>query len=134
MNTGHEGSLSTVHANSPRDALARIENMVLMANLDLPVRAIREQVSSALDVIIQVSRHTDGGRRVTHVTEVVGMEGDTITLQDVFLFYQVGVDEEEGKIIGEFRPTGIRPTFVEKLERNGIHLSNEVFGVGRWAA
>lgn len=134
MNTGHEGSISTIHANSPRDALARLENMVLMANLDLPVRAIREQVSSALDLIIQVSRHSDGGRRVTHVTEVVGMEGDTITLQDIFLFYQEGVNPEDGKILGQFRPTGIRPTFMEKLERNGIHLPNEVFGAGRWVA
>jgi pilus assembly protein CpaF len=126
MNTGHEGSLSTVHANSPRDALARIENMVLMANLELPDRAIREQVSSALDLIIQLSRFTDGVRRVTHVTEVTGMEGEVVTLQDLFRFQQTGVDPE-GKILGEIAPTGIRPSFAERFEAAGIHLPEGLF-------
>lgn len=126
MNTGHEGSLSTVHANSPRDALARIENMVLMANLELPDRAIREQVSSALDLIIQLSRFTDGVRRVTHVTEVTGMEGEVVTLQDLFRFQQTGVDPE-GKILGRISPTGIRPTFTERFEAAGIHLPEGLF-------
>ena len=114
MNTGHEGSLSTVHANSPRDGLARIENMVLMANLELPDRAIREQMASALDLIVQLSRFTDGVRRVTHVTEVTGMEGQIVTLQDLFRFEQTGLDED-GKILGKMAPTGIRPSFAERF-------------------
>ncbi|TAK74424.1 MAG: CpaF family protein [Dehalococcoidia bacterium] len=128
MNTGHDGSISTVHANTPRDALARIENMVLMANLDLPVRAIREQVSSAVDLIVQVTRHPDGGRRITYVTEVAGMEGDAITLQDVFVFEQQGIDGS-GRITGRFTPSGLRPGFTEKLEQNGIHFASSVFGI-----
>jgi pilus assembly protein CpaF len=126
MNTGHEGSLSTVHANSPRDALARIENMVLMAGLDLPDKAIREQISSALNVIIQLSRFTDGVRRVTHITEVSGMEGEVVTLQDIFRFQQTGVTED-GKIIGRYMPTGIRPTFAERFEAAGVTLGSELF-------
>jgi pilus assembly protein CpaF len=126
MNTGHEGSLSTVHANSPRDALARIENMVLMASLELPDRAIREQTSSALHVIIQLARHSDGVRRVTHVTEVTGMEGQVITMQDLFRFVQTGVDEE-GRILGSILPTGIRPSFAEKFEAAGITLPGSLF-------
>src|SRR2546425_6919634 len=118
MNTGHEGSLTTVHANSPRDALARIENMVLMASLELPDRAIREQTASALHMIIQLARFTDGVRRVTHVTEVTGMEGQIVTLQDLFRFVQTGIDED-GKIIGSEMATGIRPTFAEKFEAGG---------------
>src|SRR5207249_8376178 len=109
-NTGHDGSLTTAHANTPRDAIARIENMVLMAGLDLPVRAIREQVASALDLVIHVSRLADGTRRVTHVTEVVGMEGQTVTLQDVFLFHQSGIDGR-GRVEGETVSTGLRPKF-----------------------
>jgi len=128
MNTGHDGSISTVHANTPRDAVARIENMVLMANLDLPIRAIREQVASAVDLIVQVTRHPDGGRRVTYVTEVAGMEGDTITLQDIFVFEQSGTDPN-GKIVGQFVPSGVRPTFTEKLEHNGIRFAASTFGV-----
>lgn len=126
MNTGHEGSLSTIHANSPRDALARIENMVLMASLELPDRAIREQTSSALDLFIQLARFTDGVRRVTRVTECTGMEGDVITLQDLFEFHQTHVDAE-GKIHGEMRPTGIRPSFAEKFEAAGISLPEGLF-------
>ncbi len=126
MNTGHEGSLSTVHANSPRDALARIENMVLMASLDLPDRAIREQISSALHVIIQLARHTDGVRRVTHITECTGMEGQIVTLQDLFKFQQRGVSEE-GKVDGYQAATGIRPTFAEKFEQAGVVLPPDLF-------
>jgi pilus assembly protein CpaF len=121
MNTGHEGSLATIHANSPRDALARLETMVLMAGMDLPLRAIREQVSSALDLIVQIERSTDGRRRVTSLTEVVGQEGDTIMLQEVFRFEREGVDEE-GRLKGRFRSTGIRPRCAEKLELAGVPL------------
>jgi len=126
MNTGHEGSLCTVHANSPRDGLARIENMVLMANLELPDRAIREQMASALHLLIQLARHTDGVRRVTHITEVSGMEGQIVTLQDLFRFQQVAVDED-GKILGQMAPTGIRPTFAERFEAAGITLAGGLF-------
>ena len=128
MNTGHDGSLTTIHANTPRDALARIENMVLMANLDLPVRAIREQVASAIHLILQLSRLRDGSRRVTHVTEVIGMEGDVITMQDIFLFRQLGTDPN-GKIIGSVQPTGLRPYCVDKIEREGITLPADLFAV-----
>ena len=126
MNTGHDGSLTTGHANSPRDMLSRLETMVLMAGLDLPVRAIREQIASAVDLVLQQSRLQDGSRRITHLTEVQGMEGEVITLQDIFIFEQQGRDENN-KIIGEFKPTGIRPMFMEKLITNGINLPNEVF-------
>ncbi len=126
MNTGHDGSLTTVHANSPRDALSRIENMVLMANLELPVRAIREQVSSAIHLVVQLSRLSDGTRRITHLTEIVGMEQDVITMHDLFAFHQTGIDEE-GRVVGQTEATGIRPLFVEKLERNGFAFSPELF-------
>lgn len=126
MNTGHEGSLSTIHANSPRDALARIENMVLMANLDLPDRAIREQMASALHLIVQLARFTDGVRRVTHVTEVTGMEGQIVTLQDLFRFRQIGVTPD-GKIEGQIEPTGIRPVFAERFEAAGVSLPPSLF-------
>ena len=126
MNTGHEGSLCTVHANSPRDGLARIENMVLMANLDLPDRAIREQVASALHLMVQLARFTDGVRRVTHITEITGMEGQIITMQDLFRFDQSGIDEE-GRILGQMVPTGIRPTFAERFEVAGIKLPDRLF-------
>lgn len=129
MNTGHEGSLSTVHANSPRDGLARVENMVLMANLELPDRAIREQMASALDLIIQLSRFSDGVRRVTHVTECTGMEGQIVTLQDLFRFVQTSVGEE-GKIHGRIEATGIRPTFAERFESEGITLPDGIFLTG----
>ncbi len=127
MNTGHDGSLTTIHSNSPRDTLSRIETMVLMAGFDLPVKAIREQVSSAIDLIIHVSRLRDGTRRITHVTEVEGMEGDIITLQDLFLFdFGMGV-EEDGKFKGRLKATGIRPTFSEDLENQGIRLPADLF-------
>jgi pilus assembly protein CpaF len=126
MNTGHEGSLSTIHANSPRDGLSRMENMVLMANLDLPQQAIREQIASALHLIIQIARFRDGTRRVTHVTEVSGMEGMVVTLQDIFRFHQQGIDED-GRIVGELRSTGIRPTFTERFAVAGVRLPELLF-------
>ncbi len=127
MNTGHDGSLTTVHSNSPRDTLARLETLVLMAGFDLPIRAIREQMASALDVIVHLSRLRDGTRRITHITEVQGMEGDVITLQDIFLFdYGMGVDEH-GRFKGHLKATGVRPKFAEKLADLGIRLGQEVF-------
>jgi len=127
MNTGHDGSLTTIHANSPRDTLSRLETLVLMAGFDLPVRAIREQVASALDCIVQLARLRDGTRRVTHITEVQGMEGDVIILQDIFLFdYGMGVDES-GRFLGHLKATGVRPKFAEKLADLGIRLGAEVF-------
>lgn len=129
MNTGHEGSLSTVHANSPRDALSRVENMVLMANLDLPDRAIREQMSSALDLIIQLQRGSDGVRRVTHITECTGMEGQIVTLQDLFRFHQTSVSED-GRINGVMAPTGIRPSFAERFDQQGATLPEGIFVTG----
>jgi pilus assembly protein CpaF len=129
MNTGHDGSLSTVHANSPRDAIARLETLVLMAGMDLPLRAIREQIASAVDVVVQLTRLRDGTRRVTHVTEVQGMEGETVTLQDAFLFdYSAGVDAS-GKFLGKPVPTGVRPRFTDRFDEMGIKLSPRVFGV-----
>ncbi len=130
MNTGHDGSLTTVHANTPRDAVSRIENMVLMANLDLPVKAIREQVSSAINLVVQLSRMSDGTRRITHVTELVGMEQDVITMHDIFTFQQRGIDAE-GKVLGEVKPTGLRPLFADKLERHGFALPPEIFQAER---
>jgi pilus assembly protein CpaF len=127
MNTGHDGSLTTVHSNTPRDTLSRIETMVLMAGFDLPVKAIREQVSSAVDLVVHVSRLKDGTRRVTHVTEVEGMEGDIITLQDLFLFdFGMGVDDD-GLYKGRLKATGIRPSFSEELENQGIRLPADLF-------
>ncbi|HET9261069.1 MAG TPA: CpaF family protein [Acidimicrobiia bacterium] len=127
MNTGHDGSLTTVHSNSPRDTLSRIETMVLVAGFDLPVRAIREQIASAVDLIVHVARLKDGTRRVTHVTEVEGMEGEIITLQDLFLFdYGMGVDDD-GRYKGRLKATGIRPTFSEDLENQGIRLPADLF-------
>lgn len=126
MNTGHDGSLTTGHANTPRDMLSRLETMVLMAGMELPVRAIREQIASAIDVIVQQSRLRDGSRKITHITEVQGMEGEVVTLQDIFIFEQTGRDEN-GKVSGRFKPTGIRPKFLEKIAANGINVPNEVF-------
>ena len=126
MNTGHDGSMSTGHANSPRDMLARLETMVLMAGVDLPLRAIREQVSSAVDLIVHQSRMKDGTRRIEFITEVQGMEGDIVVMQDVFLFEQTGI--ADGKIQGRLKATGIRPKFVEKFEVMGIHLPRGLFG------
>ncbi|MDQ3096863.1 MAG: CpaF family protein [Chloroflexota bacterium] len=126
MNTGHDGSLSTGHANAPRDMLSRIETMCLMAGVDLPQRAIREQISSAIDLIVQISRLKDGSRKITHITEVQGMEGEAIVLQDVFVFEQTAY--VDGKVQGRLRPTGIRPKFSEKFEAAGIRLPQGVFG------
>ena len=133
MNTGHDGSLTTVHANTPRDTLSRIETMVLMAGMDLPVRAIREQMASAIDVIVQLTRLRDGTRRVTHVSEVQGMEGDVVVLQDIFLFdFGMGVDEN-GRFQGHLKSTGIRPKFAERLADHGIRLGPEVFAAEPFA-
>ncbi|MCL5264764.1 MAG: CpaF family protein [Chloroflexi bacterium] len=126
MNTGHDGSLTTAHSNGPRDTIARLETMVLMAGMDLPLRAIREQISSALDLIVHQERLRDGSRRVVNVTEVVGMEGDVVVLQDIFVFEQTGV--EDGRIIGRIRPSGIRPKFTPKLEAANIYLPPRIFG------
>jgi len=128
MNTGHDGSMTTAHANSPRDALARLETMCLMAGMDLPVRAIREQVSSAIDVICQQERMRDGTRKVVTICEVSGMEGDVITMTDIFSFEQTGV--ENGKVVGRLRPTGLRPKFMDQIEAAGINLPPSIFGVG----
>jgi len=129
MNTGHEGSMTTVHANSPRDALARLENMILMAGMDLPHRAIREQIASALDVIVQLERRRDGSRKIVSITDVQGMEGDVITMADIFKFELAGY--EDGRVIGMLRPTGLRPKFIDKIEAADIHLPPAIFGVGR---
>ncbi len=128
MNTGHDGSMTTAHSNSPRDTLARIETMALMAGMDLPVRAIREQVASAIDLIIHQERLRDGSRKVVNITEVSGMEGDVITMTDIFVFEQSGY--EDGKVIGRLRPTGLRPKFIDKIEAAGIHLPASIFGIG----
>ncbi len=127
MNTGHDGSLTTAHANTPRDALSRIETMVLMAGMDLPIKVIRQQVSSAVDLIIQQTRLKDGSRKVTAITEVAGMEGDTIVLTDIFRFSQTGISSE-GAVQGELKPTGIRPLFTPRLEAAGFKLPPTVFG------
>ncbi|MFT4471285.1 CpaF family protein [Arthrobacter sulfonylureivorans] len=127
MNTGHDGSLSTVHSNSPRDAIARLETLVLMAGMDLPLRAIREQIASAVDVIVQLTRLRDGTRRVTHVTEVQGMEGEIVTLQDAFVFdYSAGVDAT-GRFLGKPVPTGVRPRFTDRFRELGIELPAQIF-------
>ncbi|MBU8908037.1 CpaF family protein [Desertibacillus haloalkaliphilus] len=126
MNTGHDGSLATGHSNTPRDMISRLETMVLMAGVDLPLRAIRNQISGAIDLIIQQSRLKDGSRKITHITEVLGMEGDTIILQDLFVFKQTGLTVD-GKIEGTFTSTGIRPDCADKLERYGITLPAEWF-------
>ena len=133
MNTGHDGSLSTLHANSPRDAVARLETLVLMAGMDLPLRAIREQIASAVDLIVQIQRLRDGTRRITHVTEVLGMEGDVVTLQDAFVFdFAAGVDAN-GKFLGVQRPTGVRPRFSDRFEEYGIDFDLQNFTPG-WSA
>jgi pilus assembly protein CpaF len=128
MNTGHDGSMTTLHSNSPRDTLSRLETMTMMAGMELPVRAIREQVSSAIDVVVHQERMRDGSRKVTAVTEVSGMEGDVITTTDIFVFEQTGF--ENGKVLGRLRPTGLRPKFMDKIEAAGIHLPPSIFGVG----
>ncbi|MEW6241843.1 MAG: CpaF family protein, partial [Chloroflexota bacterium] len=128
MNTGHDGSMTTLHSNSPRDTLSRLETMTLMAGMDLPSRAIREQVASAIDLVVHQERMRDGTRKVTHITEVTGMEGDVITMTDLFVFEQTGI--ENGKIVGRLRPTGLRPKFMDKIDAAGIHLPPSIFGIG----
>ena len=128
MNTGHDGSMTTAHSNGPRDTLSRLETMCLMAGMDLPVRAIREQIASAIQLVVHQERMRDGTRKVVNLTEVTGMEGDVITLTDIFVFEQTGL--ESGKIIGKLRPTGLRPKFMDRIEAAGIHLSPQIFGIG----
>ena len=130
MNTGHDGSLTTVHANSPRDALSRLETLVLMAGMDLPLKVVRQQISSAVDLIVQQSRLKDGKRNVTGITEVAGMEGDVIVLTDIFKFNQTGVTQD-GDVLGELTPTGIRPNFTPRLEAAGFKLGAEIFMAGK---
>jgi pilus assembly protein CpaF len=141
MNTGHDGSITTLHANTTRDALARLETMVSMANLNLPEKAMRQQIASAINVVIQVARLSDGTRKVVSITELVGMEGDVITMQDIFVYDRQGMDGD--KVVGQFRATGIRPRFAERLKSYGIDLSSLLFsnmdgtdgrqkGPGRW--
>ena len=130
MNTGHDGSLSTGHANTPRDMISRLETMVLMAGLDLPIRAIREQIANAIDIIVQQSRLKDGTRKITHITEVLGMEGDTIVLQDLFTYRETGISAD-GIINGKFVSSGIRPSFTEQMELNGFELPASWFA-GEW--
>jgi pilus assembly protein CpaF len=129
MNTGHDGSLTTVHANTPRDSIARLETMVLMAGMDLPVRAIREQIASAVDIIIQVARLKDGSRRITHITEVVGMEGEVVTLQDLFTFDFKAGQNEQGRFRGTLTSTGLRPRFLEELNAQGVTVPMEIFAL-----
>jgi pilus assembly protein CpaF len=130
MNTGHDGSLTTVHANNPRDAISRLETLVLMAGMDLPLKVVRQQISSAIDLIIQQTRLKDGKRKVTAITEVAGMEGDVVVLTDIFKFSQTGVTED-GKVLGELKPTGIRPIFTPRLETAGYKLGAEIFMTGK---
>ena len=126
MNTGHDGSLTTVHSNSPRDAISRLETLILMAGMDLPLKVVRQQISSAIDLIVQQTRLKDGKRKVTAITEVAGMEGDIVVLTDIFKFNQTGVTQD-GQVLGELRPTGIRPNFTPRLEAAGFKLGAEVF-------
>ncbi|MBN1371997.1 MAG: CpaF family protein [Anaerolineaceae bacterium] len=128
MNTGHDGSMTTAHSNSPRDTLSRLETMSLMAGVELPIRAIREQLSAAVDLVVHQERMRDGTRKIVNITEVSGMEGDVITTTDLFIFEQAGY--ENGKIIGRLRPTGLRPRFMDKIEASGIHLPATIFGIG----
>jgi pilus assembly protein CpaF len=127
MNTGHDGSMTTLHANSPRDALSRLETMCMMAGMEIPLKVIREQIAAAIDLIVQISRQKDGSRKVTAITEVAGMEGDTIVLTDLYKFTITGMSSE-GKVLGEMKPTGIRPLFTPRLESAGFKLGPEVFG------
>jgi pilus assembly protein CpaF len=126
MNTGHDGSLTTIHANSPRDALTRIETMVAMSGLEIPQRAVRNQISSAIDVVIQLERLSDGKRRLTSLQEISGMEGDIVTMQEIFTLERRGIDEE-GRVLAEVVPTGIRPRFAERLRLAGVELPASIF-------
>ncbi len=130
MNTGHDGSLTTIHANTPRDALTRLETMVAMGNLNLPASAVRRQIASAIDVVLQVSRLSDGTRKLISLAEITGMEGEIVTMQDIFAFRKRGV-RENGEVLGAFEPTGIRPKFAERLGLSGIHLPTSMFDAGR---
>ncbi|HVQ39377.1 MAG TPA: ATPase, T2SS/T4P/T4SS family, partial [Pyrinomonadaceae bacterium] len=125
MNTGHDGSLTTIHANTPRDALSRLETMIQMTGMRLSERAMRQQVASAIDLVLQVARLSDGSRRVTSISEITGMEGDTITMQEIFMYERTGMNQ--GQVIGRFRPTGIRPRFAEKLKSYGMQLPRIFF-------
>jgi len=127
MNTGHEGSLTTLHANSPRDALARLETLMLLTGYNMPEKGMREQISSALDVLVQVSRMSDGTRKITSISEVVGMEGDVVSTQEIFVFEKTGI-KESGEVTGRFRPTGICPAFYGKLLVAGVELPEGIFG------
>jgi pilus assembly protein CpaF len=127
MNTGHDGSITTVHSNSPRDALRRIETMVLMSGMDLPLRAIREQLASAIDMVVHVARLRDGSRKIVNISEVQDMEGDVIVMQDIFVFKQTGF--QDGQVLGELQPVGVRPKFMERLEAADIYLEPSVFGI-----
>ena len=128
MNTGHDGSMTTLHSNGPRDTLSRLETMVLMAGMDLPSRAVREQISSALDLVVHQERMRDGTRKIVRITEISGMEGEVITMTDLFTYEQTGYDN--GQIVGQLRPTGLRPKFMDKIETSGIHLPPAIFGIG----
>jgi pilus assembly protein CpaF len=130
MNTGHDGSLTTIHANSPRDALARMETMVMTSNLNIAEKAIRRQIISAISLVVQVARFSDGSRRLTHITEITGMESDVITMQDIFVFQNQGVSSE-GRTVGNFTATGIRPKFAERLKVAGFELPSKMFETGR---
>ena len=129
MNTGHDGSLTTIHANTPRDALSRLETMVAMASLNLPENAIRRQIASAMDVVIQVNRMSDGTRKIINVAEITGMEGNVVTMQDIFVYRKRGI-LENGEVLGEFVATGVRPKFSERLLVSGIHLPTSMFEGG----
>ena len=126
MNTGHDGSMTTIHANNPRDAMGRLEQMLMMAGVEFPLRSMRQQISSAINVVIQLERLADGKRRMTSISELTGMEGDVITMQEIFRFKKEGVDEH-GKVLGRFEATGIRPRFSERLKAAGIELPNQMF-------
>jgi pilus assembly protein CpaF len=130
MNTGHTGSLTTLHANSPRDGTARLETMSMMAGLEMPLLAIRKQIAAAINLIVHLARLPDGSRKMTHITELSGMEGDVITLTDIFKFEQTGITPD-GKIIGQLRPTTMRPLFTPRLEAAGYKLGGEIFGAGQ---
>ncbi len=127
MNTGHDGSLTTTHANSPRDTVARLETMVLMSGMELPLKAIRDQISSAIDIIVQQSRLRDGTRKITSITEIIGMEGDIVSMQDIFVYETDGTVDANGKFVGKFRATGVRPNCLEKIKGNGVTVNNEWF-------
>jgi pilus assembly protein CpaF len=126
MNTGHDGSLTTVHANTPRDALTRIETMIAMGATNLPERAMRQQIASAIQLVVQQTRLSDGSRKITSISEITGMEGDVITMQEIFLFEKMGVTQD-GKVVGRFRATGVRPKCCERLKQSGIHLPADMF-------